>query len=65
LGFDPQVVTSFFTAFRRRFEGNAVCEPRHPDRFTALANDLLAEFHISRVAALALQEHLARREDPG
>jgi uncharacterized protein YecE (DUF72 family) len=51
LAFDPQAAASFFTAFRAHFEGNAVCEPRHPDWFTARADDLLAEFHISRVAA--------------
>src|SRR5262245_58239190 len=51
LAFDPQRVSSFFAALRARFDGSVVCEPRHPDWFTARADDLLTEFRISRVAA--------------
>jgi len=51
LAFDPQKVYSFFAALRGRFDGSVVCEPRHPDWFTAHADDLLTEFRISRVAA--------------
>jgi hypothetical protein len=34
-----------------RFDGSVVCQPRHPDGFTARAEDLLVEFRISGVAA--------------
>jgi uncharacterized protein YecE (DUF72 family) len=51
LAFDPQRARSFFAALRVRFDGSVVCEPRHPDWFTAQADDLLMEFRISRVAA--------------
>jgi uncharacterized protein YecE (DUF72 family) len=51
LAFDPERVRSFFAALRSCFEGSVVCEPRHPDWFTARADDLLTEFRISRVAA--------------
>jgi uncharacterized protein YecE (DUF72 family) len=51
LAFDPKLAGAFFAALRTRFEGGVVCEPRHPDWFTAPAEDLLMEFRISRVAA--------------
>jgi uncharacterized protein YecE (DUF72 family) len=51
LAFDPQSVSSFFAALRARFDGSVVCEPRHPDWFTAPAEALLMKFRISRVAA--------------
>lgn len=51
LAFDCQAAASFFAALRTRFDGNAVCEPRHPDWFTARADDLLTKFRISRAAA--------------
>jgi len=51
LAFDPQTARVFFGALRTRFDGSVVCEPRHPDWFTARADDLLVEFRISRVAA--------------
>jgi uncharacterized protein YecE (DUF72 family) len=51
LAFDPRPVGAFFAALRARFDGAAVCEPRHPDWFAASAENLLTEFRISRVAA--------------
>jgi uncharacterized protein YecE (DUF72 family) len=51
LGFDPQQCRAFFAALRARFEGSAVLEPRHPDWFTAHAEDMMIEFRIARVAA--------------
>jgi uncharacterized protein YecE (DUF72 family) len=51
LAFEEPLARSFFTALRKRFPGAVVCEPRHPDWFTARAEDVLIEFQISRVAA--------------
>jgi uncharacterized protein YecE (DUF72 family) len=51
LAFDPRPVGAFFAALRARFDGAAVCEPRHPDWFAASAENLLTEFRISSVAA--------------
>jgi uncharacterized protein YecE (DUF72 family) len=51
LAFDAQTAGSFFAALRARFDGNVVCEPRHPEWFTAFADDILTEFRVSRVAA--------------
>ena len=43
-------VGGFFAALRRRFAGGVVCEPRHPDWFTADVDALMAEFRVSRAA---------------
>lgn len=51
LAFDQQTASAFFTAVRAHFDGNVVCEPRHPDWFIARAERLLADFRICRVAA--------------
>jgi uncharacterized protein YecE (DUF72 family) len=51
LGFDPQAVGAFFTALRRRFDGDVVCEPRHPSWFASPVESLLENFRIGRVAA--------------
>jgi uncharacterized protein YecE (DUF72 family) len=51
LRFERERVGAFFAALRRRFAGSVVCEPRHPDWFTADVEALLAEFRIGRVAA--------------
>lgn len=51
LAFEPARAGSFFAALRERFTGAAVCEPRHPDWFTAPAEALLLEYRIGRVAA--------------
>lgn len=50
LAFDAQIARSFFATLRTHFDGSVVCEPRHPGWFTTNAEDLLAEFRISRVA---------------
>ncbi len=51
LAFDRGVAEAFFAALRARFEGSAVCEPRHPDWLTSEADDVLKAFRIGRVAA--------------
>jgi uncharacterized protein YecE (DUF72 family) len=51
LHFDKERVGAFFAALRQRFAGSVVCEPRHPDWFTADIEALMAEFRIGRVAA--------------
>jgi uncharacterized protein YecE (DUF72 family) len=51
LDFDLDRAGTFFAELRARFAGSAVCEPRHPDWFTAPADDLLAHYRIGRVAA--------------
>lgn len=51
LGFDPPAAGRFFAALRVRFDGVAVCEPRHADWFTATAENLMTAFRISRAAA--------------
>lgn len=51
LALDPPAAGLFFAALRDRFDGDVVCEPRHPDWFTAAAEDLFKAFRISRVAA--------------
>jgi uncharacterized protein YecE (DUF72 family) len=51
LAFHPSTARSFFGALRARFDGKVACEPRHPSWFAALADDLLTEFRVSRVAA--------------
>lgn len=51
LVFDPAVAPAFFAAFRERFGGNVVCEPRHPSWFGPEAEQVLKGFHIARVAA--------------
>jgi uncharacterized protein YecE (DUF72 family) len=51
LGFEEAVAGGFFDAFRVRFDGAIVCEPRHPAWFTDDADRLLARFLVARVAA--------------
>ncbi len=51
LCFHKASVGAFFALLRRRFDGNVVCEPRHPGWFTVEVEALMAEFRISRVAA--------------
>jgi uncharacterized protein YecE (DUF72 family) len=38
-------------ALRRRFDGDLVCEPRHPSWFSPAAEHLLAGARVARVAA--------------
>jgi uncharacterized protein YecE (DUF72 family) len=63
LACDSQRVRSFCGFLRTRFDGSVVCEPRHPDWFTKSADDLLAEFRITRAAADPAVVNAAR--DPG
>lgn len=49
--FDQRVAARFFTLLRARYDGPAVCEPRHGTWFTASADGLLATHRIARVAA--------------
>ncbi|HJU20343.1 MAG TPA: DUF72 domain-containing protein [Stellaceae bacterium] len=51
LRFDGERSGAFFAALRRRFDGDVVCEPRHPDWFTARVDALMADNRVSRAAA--------------
>jgi uncharacterized protein YecE (DUF72 family) len=51
LPFRPETAQAFFAALRERYEGGAVCEPRHRTWFTPPAETLLAGLRISRAAA--------------
>ncbi|MGV3721316.1 MAG: DUF72 domain-containing protein [Actinomycetota bacterium] len=51
LRFEEAVAEAFFAGLRRRFPGEAVCEPRHVTWFTPQVERFLAEHQVSRVAA--------------
>lgn len=51
LRFDRRAVAAFFSAFRVRYTGEAVCEPRHASWFGPPADALLADHQVARVAA--------------
>jgi uncharacterized protein YecE (DUF72 family) len=51
LVFNRVISESFFSAFRARFDGSLVCEPRHASWFGPDANDLLVAFEVARVVA--------------
>jgi uncharacterized protein YecE (DUF72 family) len=51
LAFDQTTTGAFFNTFRARFDGPAVCEPRHPSWFTDPAEAMLRSFQIARAAA--------------
>jgi uncharacterized protein YecE (DUF72 family) len=51
LAFDPPVADAFFAAFRARWGGPLVCEPRHPSWFTGAGDALLAAHHAGRIGA--------------
>jgi uncharacterized protein YecE (DUF72 family) len=51
LAFDAAVCERFFGKLRDRFDGQVVCEPRHPTWFDAPADRLLQSRRIARVAA--------------
>jgi uncharacterized protein YecE (DUF72 family) len=51
LGFDPVIAGTFFDLLRARFDGQVVCEPRHPTWFSDAVDQVLAGFRIARVAA--------------
>ena len=51
LGFDVNTADRFFATLRRHFDGDVVCEPRHPAWFAPEPNNLLSGYHVARVAA--------------
>ncbi len=51
LPLDGNTADTFFSAFRERFTGAIVCEPRHETWFTEDADALLKRHKIGRVAA--------------
>ncbi len=51
LGFDPAVAEEFLATVRRLYQGKAALEPRHAGWFTAMADALLRNYSIARVAA--------------
>jgi uncharacterized protein YecE (DUF72 family) len=51
LAYDARVAGRFLEALRARFDGGAVCEPRHASWFRPAAESLLASFKIARAAA--------------
>jgi len=51
LAFDARVAATFLAMLRRRWDGAAVCEPRHRSWFAPAAETLLARHRIGRVAA--------------
>lgn len=51
LALSRKTAETFFAAFRARFDGAIVCEPRHETWFTSEAEALLQSYRIGRVAA--------------
>lgn len=51
LPFDAADATRFFAQLCAGVGGTVVCEPRHPSWFGALADQLLVDHHVARVAA--------------
>lgn len=51
LAFAEGAALGFFTALRARFDGELVCEPRHPSWFGEPAEAALVSARIARVAA--------------
>jgi uncharacterized protein YecE (DUF72 family) len=51
LEWDTRAAASFFRLLRDRYDGFAVCEPRHPTWFSPGAEALLVRHQIGRVAA--------------
>ena len=63
LAFDAKLVENFFTTFRRQYDGEVVCEPRHVSWFTLEPETLLTRLKVARVAA---DPSVARRgAEPG
>jgi uncharacterized protein YecE (DUF72 family) len=63
LPFEPSIAASFFAALRSRFEGPAVCEPRHATWFAPEGDELLIRWRIARVAADPARA--PRADEPG
>jgi uncharacterized protein YecE (DUF72 family) len=51
LAYDPRTVETFFAAFRSRYRGALVCEPRHPTWFTGAGDRRLEAHGVGRVGA--------------
>jgi uncharacterized protein YecE (DUF72 family) len=51
LAYDPRTVETFFGAFRARYRGPMVCEPRHPTWFTGAGDCRLEAHAVGRVGA--------------
>ena len=51
LAYDPRTVETFFGAFRARYRGPLVCEPRHPTWFTGAGDRRLEAHGVGRVGA--------------
>lgn len=51
LHYDAGVVRRFLKMLRHRFDGGCIFEPRHATWFAGGADELLAEFEVSRAAA--------------
>jgi uncharacterized protein YecE (DUF72 family) len=51
LAYDPRTVETFFAAFRARYRGPMVCEPRHPTWFTGAGDRRLEAHGVGRVGA--------------
>jgi uncharacterized protein YecE (DUF72 family) len=51
LRYEDGLVDAFLAALRARFDGDVVCEPRHPSWFTDAVDGTLSRFRIARVAA--------------
>lgn len=51
LAFEARRARAFFKLLRARHDGDVVCEPRHPAWFEAVAEALLSDFGVARVAA--------------
>jgi uncharacterized protein YecE (DUF72 family) len=51
LKFNERSSKNFFSAFRQRYQGDIVVEPRHVSWFTREAECLLQDFEVARVAA--------------
>ena len=51
LAYDPRTVETFFAAFRARYRGPLVCEPRHPTWFTGAGDRRLEAHGVGRVGA--------------
>ena len=51
LAFDWPIAQSFVSLLREMFEGEVVCEPRHPSWFSPEAESLLNDYAVARCAA--------------
>lgn len=51
LAFDPVTASAFFAALRSAIPAPLMCEPRHASWFSALADDILRDREVARVAA--------------